>query len=134
MNRRNLLKSLIAIPLMQKAAFAGKPNNWLILGRRLLEPNTQAAAFALKSEIAGIMMIGIEVKDNSVWLYDLQLAGFTGMSNAQPIVLKDSSTAVGCLPHVSARRTGEGPSVVELNIECLPCTNRPIEILIWGTA
>jgi hypothetical protein len=134
MNRRNVVKSLVALPFAQLPTVAHATDNWVIIGRKQLEPNTQSADFALKSEIAGVMMIGIEVKNNSVWLYDLKLASLHGMANAQPFVLNDPATAVGCLPNVSVRQTGAQPKTVELSIACLPCTNRPIEILLWGTA
>ena len=132
MNRRKALKSLISIPFIQLPSMAHAADNWVIIGRQQLESNTQSAAFALRNEIVGVTMIGIEVRNNSVWLYDFKLASLLGIANAQPLVLSDISTATGCLPRVGVKQTGEHPKTVELNVECLPCTNKPIEILLWG--
>ena len=134
MNRHAVLKSLTAVCFMAPPAFVPAPNHWTIIGRQKLPPNPQSAGFALRREIVGLRLIAMEVKNNSVWLYDLKLASFKAMANTQPLVLNDSATRTGCLPHVSVRYATEQPEAVDLDIECLPCTDRPIEILLWGTA
>jgi len=131
-NRHAVLKSLAAVCFM--APFASAPNHWAIIGRQKPPPNPQSAGFALRREIGGFRFIAIEVKNNSVWLYDLKLASFRDMANTQPLVLNDPATRTGCLPHISVRYATEQPEAVDLDIECLPCTERPIEILLWATA
>ncbi len=134
MNRRTILKSLIALAVVKRPAKAYAADNWVILGKRCLRPNTQSITFALKNEIAGIAKLGIEVKGNSLWLYDFRVASQGGAENIQLVNLNIPASSGECAPRVGAQQICASPREVQLRFECLPLTGKPTEILLWGSA
>jgi hypothetical protein len=133
MNRRTILKSIVLVPFLSLPSNADKVNTWMIIGKRRIRPNTQNVTFAISSEIAGINKLGIEVKGNSLWLYELTAANQNGVSNTRPVNLNIPPRPNGCTERVSAVQLCEKPKKIQLRFESLPITNKPTEILLWGS-
>ncbi|MEP7173208.1 MAG: hypothetical protein ABI705_06945 [Aestuariivirga sp.] len=133
MNRRTAMKCIISVPLILQSgpSFAG--DSWVILGKRILRPNARSLSFVIKNEVASIAKLGIEPKGNSIWLYSFRVADEAGKSTIHPINLNIPPISQGCFPHLSIFTRGERPRQVELDLEYLPLTGKPTEILLWGT-
>jgi hypothetical protein len=133
MNRRAVIKFLIAIPLASTPIPARAADSWIFLGKRIVGPNTRSVSFAIDSETRGVTKLGIELRGNSIWLYDLKIAAADGNSVIQPVNLNLPPSSDGCKPRVRIWQTGEQPKNVRLSFNCLPLTEKPTEILLWGS-
>ena len=133
MDRRNVLKSLFVLPLLQWQTSAHAAPNWVMLGTRNLNPNAQMITFTLKNEIAGMKQLGVEVRGNSLWLYDFNLCYQNGISQVHPINLNTRAPSGGCSSRLTILQINEHPKAVTLNFVCLPLTSKPTRIILWGS-
>jgi hypothetical protein len=133
MNRRAAIKFLIAIPLASAPIPAKAEESWMFLGKRIVGPNARSVSFAIDSETRGVRKLGVELRGNSVWLYDLKIAAADGNSVIQPVNLNIPPSPDGCKPRIRIWQTGEEPRNVRLSFNCLPLTGKPTEILLWGS-
>jgi hypothetical protein len=134
MNRRAVIGLFIAIPLVSESLLARAEESWELLGKRVVAPNTRSVSFAIGSETKGVRKLGIELRGNSVWLYDLELITAGGNSVVEPVNLNLPPSSAGCNPHFRIWLTGEQPKNVRLSLNCLPLTRKLTEILLWGSA
>ena len=132
MNRRAVIKFLFAIPLAS-AIPAKAEDSWIFLGKRIVGPNTRSVSFAIDSETRGVRKLGVELRGNSIWLYDLKIAVTGGNAVIQPVNLNLPPGPDGCKPRIRIWRAGEQPKNVRLSFNCLPLTGKPTEILLWGS-
>jgi hypothetical protein len=133
MNRRAVTKYLIAIPLASAPIPTKAADFWIFLGKRIVGPNTRSVSFAIDSETKGVTKLGIELRGNSIWLYDLKFAAADGNRVIHPVNLNIPPSSDGCIPRIRIWRTGEQPKNVRLSLNCLPLTGKPTEILLWGS-
>ena len=133
MNRRAVIKFLIAIPLASAPAPANAEGSWIFLGKRIVGPNTRSVSFAIDSETRGVRKLGVELRGNSIWLYDLKIAAANGNTVIQPVNLNLPFSPNGCKPRIRIWQAGEQPKNVRLSFNCLPLTGKPTEILLWGS-
>jgi len=134
MNRRATIKLLLAAPVILQSAPVYAQDRWFMLGRRVLKPNVRTISFTITSELVDFAKLGIELKGNSIWIYNLRVIGSSGKSIAHPLNLNIPPVSNGCSPRLSILAGEERPRRVELDLECLPLTGKPTEILLWGTA
>ena len=134
MNRRAVIGLFIAIPLASEPLFAKAAEPWVLLGKRLAGPNIHSVSFAIGNETKDVRKLGIELRGNSVWLYDLELISAGGNSVVEPVNINLPPSSAGCKPRIRIWQTGEQPKNVRLSLNCLPLTRKPTEILLWGSA
>jgi hypothetical protein len=134
MDRRNVLKSLFVLPLLQWPTSATAARDWVMLGTRNLNPNAHSITFVLKNEIAGMKQLGVEVRGNSLWLYDFNLCYPNGIAKVHPINLNIPPTSGGCSSRLNILQISEHPKEVVLNFACLPLTRKSTKIILWGSA
>lgn len=132
MNRRAVIGLLIAIPLASEPLLARAEETWVILGKRVVGPNRGSVSFAIDNETRGVRKLGIELRGNSVWLYDLELTAAGGNSVVEPVNLNLPPSPAGCKPRIRIWQTGVQPKNVRLSLNCLPLTGKPTEIILWG--
>ena len=133
MNRRSAIKFFIGVPLAFLPGVAQARENWVILGRRALKPDTRSVSLALKDEAAGISRLAIELRGNAIWLYDLTIVDVRGKSTTLPVNLNVPPTPVGWPSRIKVLRGVERPKKLLLNLESLPLTSKATEVLFWGT-
>ena len=132
MNRRTTLKFLMAVTFISAPRSSQAEENWVILHKRILRQNARSISFDIR-KARGIAKLGIELRGNSIWLYDLNFVGSED-SRRLPVNLNIPLTSEGCQPRLTAWQTAKQTENVELKFECLPLTNEPTEMLLWGLA
>ena len=130
MNRRSVIKGFIGVPLIFLPGVAQAGENWVVLGRRVLKPDTRSVSLAINP---GFSRLGIELHGNAIWLYDMTIVGLSGRSTTLPINLNVPPTAAGCPSRIRLTKLVERPKKLLLNLEPLPLTGRATEILFCGT-
>jgi hypothetical protein len=133
MNRRAVIKFLMATPLTSASIPAKAEESWIFLGKRIVGPNTRSVSFAIDNETKGVSKLGVELRGNSIWLYDLKIAATDGNAVIQPVNLNIPPSPDGCKPRIRIWQAGEQPKNVRLSFNCLPLTGKPTEILLWGS-
>lgn len=132
MNRRTTLRFLMAVTFISAPRSSQAEENWVILHKRILRPNTRSISFDIR-KARGMAKLGIELRGNSIWLYDLKFIGSED-SRRLPVNLNIPLTSEGCQPRLTAWQIAKQTENVELKFEFLPLTNRPTEMLLWGLA
>lgn len=132
MNRRTTLRFLMAVTFISAPRSSQAEENWVILHKRILRPNTRSISFDIR-KARGMAKLGIELRGNSIWLYDLKFIGSED-SRRLPVNLNIPLTSEGCQPRLTAWQIAKQTEHVELKFEFLPLTNRPTEMLLWGLA
>ena len=118
MNRRAVIGLFIAIPLASEPLFAKAAESWVLLGKRLVGSNTRSVSFAIGNETKDVRKLGIELRGNSVWLYDLELISAGGNSVVEPVNINLPPSSAGCKPRSRIWQTGEQPKNVRLSLNC----------------
>ena len=129
MNRRSAIKFFIGVPLAFLPGVAQARENWVILGRRVLKPDTRSVSLAINP---GFSRLGIELHGNAIWLYDMTIVGLGGTSTTLPVNLNVPPTPAGRPSRISIINVVE-PKKLLLNLEPLPLTSKPTKVLFWGT-
>jgi hypothetical protein len=129
MNRRSVIKGFIGVPLIFLPGVAQAKENWIVLGRRVLKPTTRSVSLAINPEFS---RLGIELHGNAIWLYDMTIVGPGGKSTTLPVNLNVPPTSSGCLSRIRLIKVVERPKKLLLNLESLPLTSKPTEVLFWG--
>jgi hypothetical protein len=133
MNRRTLLKSTMAISFLNLPANADTALMWTIIGRRRIRPNIQHVTFVVEAEIAGCRKLGIELKGNSLWLYELMSTSQSAVAGGQPVNLNIPPKTASITARVIAKTLCAQPKKIELKFEHLPLTDKPTEVILWGS-
>ena len=74
MNRRTTLKFLMTATFISAPRSSQAEENWVILHKRILRPNIRSISFDIR-KARGMAKLGIELRGNSIWLYDLNFVG-----------------------------------------------------------
>jgi hypothetical protein len=133
MDRRTVLGFLVVVPFLHVPVLASTESDWVIVGSRRLNPNKRTVSFALKNEVADLKQLAVEVRGNSLWLYDFGVSYDHGNSKTHGVNLNIPPPSGGCSPKFNLLQIGEHPKEVTLNFEYLPLTNKPTEIILWGS-